>query len=325
MIKHDGDQADVVQAEPFEAPAVRESFGSMMKKAREEAGYTVDRIAMATRISQPFIEALESEQLERLPGPMFGRGFIRNLCKAYGKAPADYLEGFDRLIVNSGKVTEDLQVGRDERRHQQLKKGVLLIQPNEWKGRFKSLAPHHYIQPKPLVMLAAALLIVIAGSSFFRSQSGGEAQEDRPAVKEISQPSAPIETVPQAAAPAPQPALAAKAPEAAPARNAPAQGAAAPAKIDGSLGIEMKVLEAVEVTIGKDQEKQTTAKLEPKTYHYSFLQQLRLYVENAAAVEIYFKGQRVGADAKKGEPKRFTFAASGGEIAKKAETPKALR
>ena len=43
-----------------------------------------------------------------------------------------------------------------------------------------------------------------------------------------------------------------------------------------------------------------------------------LLISNAAAaVEIYFKGQRVGADAKKGEPKRFTFAASGGEIAKK--------
>lgn len=324
MIRNDGDQTEAVQSVEAETPVAREAFGSMMKSAREAAGYSVERIAMATRISQPFIEALEAEKIESLPGPMFGRGFIRNLCKAYGKNPAEYLEGFERLLVAHGQVAEDLQVGRDERRHQQLKKGVLLIQPNEWKGRFKSLAPHHYLQPKPLAVLAAALLVIVAGSSFFRSQSEKAATEKNLPISEpLEAPTAPAPEAEALVAPAVEK-LVEKSLPAAPAPSPAASPAPAP-KVEGSFQVEMRVLEPVEVTIGRDQEKQTTEKLEPKTYHYAFLQQLKLYVENAGVVEIYFNGQRVGREAKKGEPKRFTFAASEGELAKKRETPKALR
>ncbi len=324
MIKTDNEQNEANQQDQSATPVVRETFGSMMKAARESAGFSIERVAMSTRISAPFIEAMESERINLLPGTMFGRGFIRNLCKAYGKNPAEYLEGFERLIVQS-KASEELAVGRDERRLQQLKKGVLLIQPNEWKGRFKSLAPHHYLQTKPLALIAAGLLVLVLGSSFLRSYN--EKQDSRASIPR----SEPVQEVEETYTPTTGPVqqLAEKVNEktvatsvvagAAVASNPPIRDAA------GTFSVEMRVLEPVEVTVGRDQEKPSTEKLTVQTYHYGFQEQLKLYVENAAAVEVYFKGQRVGANVKKGEPKRFTFAGSDVEIAKKREAPKALR
>ena len=85
-------------------------FGAMFRAARESSGFTVERAAMATRISQPFIEALERDAFDKLPGAVFGRGFIRNLCKTYGKDSTEFLAAFD-LKTNIGqKLIFDLSL-----------------------------------------------------------------------------------------------------------------------------------------------------------------------------------------------------------------------
>ena len=47
-------------------------------------GVSLDEISAATRISTRFLEALESEQWERLPGGAFNRGFIRSIARFLG-------------------------------------------------------------------------------------------------------------------------------------------------------------------------------------------------------------------------------------------------
>ena len=47
-------------------------------------GVSLDEIAAATRISTRFLEALENEQWERLPGGAFNRGFIRSIARFLG-------------------------------------------------------------------------------------------------------------------------------------------------------------------------------------------------------------------------------------------------
>lgn len=297
------------------------SFGKMLRNAREEAGYTVERVAMATRISPPFIEALENEQFSKLPGDMFGRGFLRNLCKAYGTPAEPLLIALERSLQSSRDGIEATHLaGRDEKRHQQLKKGVLSVQPKEWKKQLKAWAPHHYLQAKPLIVIGALLLLGIVLIKMWPSSSDGDNQESStlavvtnglPPASETTP--APAATPTAAVAPAP-------APPAAVEPNATAASVDPLAK--GKMEIELRVKEPVSVTINKDQDKQTVEKLQVQTYRFPFDQQLKLYVENPAAVEIYFKGQRIGASAPKGEPKRFTFAASPSEIAKKEDAPK---
>ncbi|MHB8539685.1 MAG: RodZ domain-containing protein [Candidatus Acidiferrales bacterium] len=55
-----------------------------MKREREMRGVSLEEISAATRISVRFLEALENEQWERLPGGIFNRGFIRSVAKFLG-------------------------------------------------------------------------------------------------------------------------------------------------------------------------------------------------------------------------------------------------
>lgn len=59
-------------------------FGEHLKREREMRGVSLEEISAATRISVRFLEALEAEQWERLPGGIFNRGFIRSVARFLG-------------------------------------------------------------------------------------------------------------------------------------------------------------------------------------------------------------------------------------------------
>jgi transcriptional regulator with XRE-family HTH domain len=59
-------------------------FGERLKREREMRGVTIQEIATATRISPRFLEALENEHWDRLPGGVFNRGFIRSIARFLG-------------------------------------------------------------------------------------------------------------------------------------------------------------------------------------------------------------------------------------------------
>lgn len=90
---------------------VPSSFGHLLREYREESGYTVERAAVATRISYPFIEALEESDLSKLPATVFGRGFIRNLCKVYGKEPETILNLFECALEGGDTLSPSIVDG----------------------------------------------------------------------------------------------------------------------------------------------------------------------------------------------------------------------
>jgi cytoskeleton protein RodZ len=59
-------------------------FGEHLKRERELRGVTIEEVAAATRISPRFLEAIENEQWDRLPGGAFNRGFIRSVARYLG-------------------------------------------------------------------------------------------------------------------------------------------------------------------------------------------------------------------------------------------------
>ncbi len=59
-------------------------FGEHLKREREMRGVTLEEISAATRISMRFLEALEHEQWDHLPGGIFNRGFIRAVARFLG-------------------------------------------------------------------------------------------------------------------------------------------------------------------------------------------------------------------------------------------------
>ena len=59
-------------------------FGEHLKREREMRGVSLEEISAATRISTRFLEAIENEQWDQLPGGVFNRGFIRSIARYLG-------------------------------------------------------------------------------------------------------------------------------------------------------------------------------------------------------------------------------------------------
>jgi cytoskeleton protein RodZ len=59
-------------------------FGEHLRREREMRGVSLEEISAATRISTRFLEALEKEEWDNLPGGVFNRGFIRSVARFLG-------------------------------------------------------------------------------------------------------------------------------------------------------------------------------------------------------------------------------------------------
>ena len=55
------------------------NFGERLKREREMREVSMEELTKATRISTRFLQALENEDWEKLPGGVFGHGFIRSI------------------------------------------------------------------------------------------------------------------------------------------------------------------------------------------------------------------------------------------------------
>jgi len=167
-------------------------IGRRLKQAREARGLSLADAAQALKLTQRQVDALESEQFERLPGTAFARGFLRNYARLLRLEPEPLIADFE--AVHAGDAVELRQVSNA--------RGAL----PSGRGRGPSAVP--------AALAAAALLgVVVAGWYFdwFR--------QPKPLVPLDS--TAPVAVLPPVAAPAPG--------EAAPQPAAPATEAASAA------------------------------------------------------------------------------------------------
>lgn len=68
----------------FERKFEGRSFGSILHQMRLQSGKSLEEIANETRIQLSFLQALEEEDCQKLPQPVYVLGFIRKLCDIYG-------------------------------------------------------------------------------------------------------------------------------------------------------------------------------------------------------------------------------------------------
>jgi len=71
------------------------TFGERLKRERELREVSFDEVSKATRIAPRFLEALENEQWEKLPGGVFGRGFVRSIARYLGLSEENLLSEYD--------------------------------------------------------------------------------------------------------------------------------------------------------------------------------------------------------------------------------------
>src|SRR5246127_3990835 len=73
----------------------RGNFGERLKRERELREVTLEEITQATRIGPRFLEALENEEWDKLPGGVFNRGFVRSIAHYLGLAEEAFLAEYD--------------------------------------------------------------------------------------------------------------------------------------------------------------------------------------------------------------------------------------
>jgi len=69
-------------------------FGGRLRQARERRGISLRQIAAKTKISVAALEALERDDISKLPGGIFSRAFVRSYALEVGLEPDGTVDEF---------------------------------------------------------------------------------------------------------------------------------------------------------------------------------------------------------------------------------------
>src|SRR5713226_8215871 len=73
----------------------RGNFGERLKRERDMREVSMDELSKSTRISSRFLQALENEDWGKLPGGVFGHGFVRSIARYLGLDEEALLSEYD--------------------------------------------------------------------------------------------------------------------------------------------------------------------------------------------------------------------------------------
>jgi len=75
-------------------PTAMASFGEELRRERELRGVPLREIAEATKVNLRFLEALERNEFDTIPGGLFTRGFIRAYANHIGADPEKLVNAY---------------------------------------------------------------------------------------------------------------------------------------------------------------------------------------------------------------------------------------
>jgi transcriptional regulator with XRE-family HTH domain len=109
-------------------------FGARLRDARERSGLTLREISTRTRISLAHLEALERDEISKLPGGIFARAFVRGYAEQVRldpeRAVEEFLEAFSEDSLTAGRAhvaIEDNEAIESQRRAAETVVKLLLI------------------------------------------------------------------------------------------------------------------------------------------------------------------------------------------------------
>jgi cytoskeletal protein RodZ len=86
-----------------------DDFGGRLRQARERRGISLRQIAASTKISAAALDALERNDISKLPGGIFSRAFVRSYAVEVGLDPdetvREFLERFNQEPPSSTEAT----------------------------------------------------------------------------------------------------------------------------------------------------------------------------------------------------------------------------
>ncbi len=71
-------------------------IGTILQETRVKKGCTLEQVAKATKIRSEFLQALEKGEYEKLPGPNYAHGFVKNYLEFLGLPLQEHMALFRR-------------------------------------------------------------------------------------------------------------------------------------------------------------------------------------------------------------------------------------
>ncbi len=152
-------------------------LGKKLREAREAKGLSLEQVEEETKIVSSYLQALEEEEFERLPAPVYVKGFLRNYASYLGLDPQEVLSLYSASAAPT-PVTPTISV---------------LDEP---------LVPSFQLPWRPLILVLVAVALASAGWwSYQRYSSQGWFSWKRPFARATATPTA----VPATPSPTPLP------------------------------------------------------------------------------------------------------------------------
>src|SRR6185295_1010406 len=85
-----------------------ETIGEQLRLAREERGVPLREVSDQTRISIHYLEAIEINDYNRLPGGIFNRSFVKAYARYVGYDEKEAVEAYTRYMRDAGDLTDDV-------------------------------------------------------------------------------------------------------------------------------------------------------------------------------------------------------------------------
>ena len=89
-------------------PNKESGLGDLLRNEREKKGLSREQVARTTRLRKHYLEALENEDWDNLPSPVFVKGFIRSYAQAVGFDGKEAISLYDRIVPIEEEIPKPL-------------------------------------------------------------------------------------------------------------------------------------------------------------------------------------------------------------------------
>lgn len=100
-----------------------ELLGVYLKKNRESKKITLEDIAKETKIQKRYLEAIENDKYDEIPGETYLRGFLRNYSVSIGLNPEIIIEKYDNIKKKAEEeeiIVEEIKESKKKKKESNL-------------------------------------------------------------------------------------------------------------------------------------------------------------------------------------------------------------
>ena len=98
-------QAQLEQSSEVDSLLKQTDFGTVLKRAREKAGLSIDEVADKLIVSADIIKAIDNSQADALPALTFTQGYIRSYARMFDLPADEIIDAYNNVVPDTKKIT----------------------------------------------------------------------------------------------------------------------------------------------------------------------------------------------------------------------------